>query len=356
VKIRNILKDQPSFANRVRSVHLALADQQNTWLFNDPAFITINQLLAKSLMPPHKLHFTGNIVCPYIIEDPILVVGWLIQSFFSETLTVLKLTHCRNVPLTLFLVCPNLKVVRLENVRVFESGGDEYPVEQCSGRELPALKLLSYCRSEGLVKQMITPSPKFSMAVVDWSELRVLKLCPHDKEEVVCLQPILDAACNTLEELYLSNRRITWSIERLSFAGLVNLKHLPNLHIFAIYAIIKCNAQELVALRDINLVLSTIPKANQVTKLSLNFTIYGEHPFGGCFEEDWVGMCDEVVRISAGKVLELNLEMSLDEFDTSANFRYSPSGRDELYERIKEKLASLSDDPNICIHWHHSGI
>ena len=31
---------------------------------------------------------------------------------------------------------------------VFESGDDEYPVEQCSGRELPALDLLNYLNSE----------------------------------------------------------------------------------------------------------------------------------------------------------------------------------------------------------------
>ena len=134
------------------------------------------------------------------------------QSFFSQTLTVLDLTYCENVPLTLFLVCPNLKEVYLDGVGVFESGDDEYPDEQCSGRELPVLELLYYRDSESLVKQMITPPPKFSTAVVVWSNLRVLKICPQEKEEMVCLQPIIDAACNTLEELYLYNRRAAWSI------------------------------------------------------------------------------------------------------------------------------------------------
>ena len=30
-------------------------------------------------------------------------------------------------------------------------------------------------------------------------------LAPHDKGGMACLQPILDAACNTLEELYLTS-------------------------------------------------------------------------------------------------------------------------------------------------------
>ena len=134
------------------------------------------------------------------------------QSFFSQTLTVLDLTYCENVPLTLFLVCPNLKEVYLDGVGVFESGDDEYPDEQCSGRELklPALELLCFRRSKSLVKQMITPPPKFSTAVVVRSKLRILKLCPHKKEELMCLQPILDAACNTLEELHLFNGQVDW--------------------------------------------------------------------------------------------------------------------------------------------------
>ena len=126
----------------------------------------------------------------------------------------------------------------------------------------------------------------------------------------------------------------------------MDLSHLPNLHIFAIHSLFRCDVP--VVLNDINLVLSTIPKANQITKLSLDFVIYCGHPFVECIEEDWVGMCDEIVRISAGKPLELELEMSISPV-------YSPLGQDELYERIKEEIASLSDYPNIRTHFWHPG-
>ena len=209
-KIGNILNNEPSFANRVRAINLTVADKQNKWLFNDPTFITIIQLVAKSLTPPHKLYLTGH-WDPFIIEDPIVfVVGWL--KHFSQSLTVLNLCGCKNVPLTLFLVCPNLRKVHLDHVEVYESRDDEYPDTQCFGRELPALENLYYRNSESLVKQMVTPPPKFSIAVVIWSKLRVLKLCPQDKEGLVCLQRILEAACNTLEELYLINKIVTWDI------------------------------------------------------------------------------------------------------------------------------------------------
>ena len=198
-KTRKILNNEPSFANRVREIHINVIGRRKKWLWNDPTFVTIIQLLAKSLMPPHKLHITG------IFEDPVLIVGRLMQTFFSQTLTILSLTYCTNVPLTLFLVCPNLREVYLDNVGVFESRDDEYPDTQCSGRELPALEHLNYLHSTRLVKQMITPPPNFSMAVVDWSKLRVLVLYLRDMGGMVRLQHILDAACNTLEELYLTH-------------------------------------------------------------------------------------------------------------------------------------------------------
>jgi hypothetical protein len=53
-KIGKILNDEPSFASRVRTVKLTY--KQIVWLFDDPTFISIIQLLEKSLMPPHKLH------------------------------------------------------------------------------------------------------------------------------------------------------------------------------------------------------------------------------------------------------------------------------------------------------------
>ncbi|KAF8799764.1 hypothetical protein BYT27DRAFT_7200998 [Phlegmacium glaucopus] len=345
-KIREILNDEPSFANQVRRLHLTTSHKRNGWLFNDLTFINIVQLLAKSLMPPHKLHLSG-FLHPFIFEDPTLVVGRLMQSFFSETLTVLHLYRCKNVPLTLFLICPRLRATVLDDVEVTENY-DEYLDKQCSGRELPALEYLDYSSSESLVKQMITPPPSFHTPVVVWSKLRVLKLCPDEKEEMACLQPILDVACNTLEELYLTNPRAIWeNDEQLSLSGLVNLRALSCLHVFALYAVIKCDVPESAVVRDINLVLGTIPISNKITNLSFEFTICGEHPFGGCLGEDWVGIRDEVVRISAGKPLNLNLETSV----LPPNLQYPP-GQDELYERITERI-SLSDHPNIHTRFWH---
>ena len=125
----------------------------------------------------------------------------------------------------------------------------------------------------------------------------------------------------------------------------MDLRHLPNLRIFAIHTNIESDARDaqgLLVLHDINSILSTIPKANQVTQLSFKFcfTVFDlHHPFGKYLEQDWVGLCDEVIRISAGKPLELYLVM------TFYSPGHSPPPENKLYYRI---IALLSDHPNIC--------
>ena len=213
-RTQKLLNDKASFAHQVRTVQLAISHKQNAWFFNDPnppnnpTLISIFQPLAKSPMPPHELHFGGQMFRPLIIEDPILVVRWLAQSFFSQTLTVLHLKEITNVPFPLLLICPRLREVHLDCVGITEESHNKYPDNLCSGQELPALEVLNYRDSQSLVKQMITPPPRFNTLGVFWSNLRVLTLSPHEKEEMACLQPILDAANNTLEELYLTSLKV----------------------------------------------------------------------------------------------------------------------------------------------------
>ena len=204
VKAKKMLDENPSFANQVRMVELLISGR-TTWVFNDHAFNGVLQLLSKSLMPPHELHLGGHMYHPFMIKDPIIVVRQLAKSFFSQTLTILRLTKCANVPLPLLLICPRLREAFLNEVGATETSYDTYPDDQCSGREAPLLEVLHCRNSHSFVKQMVTPPPRFNTPVVLWSNLRVLKLYPHEKGGMACLQPILDTACNTLEELYLDS-------------------------------------------------------------------------------------------------------------------------------------------------------
>ena len=221
-KVKKILEDNPSFANQVRMVEFLFSHHNhykaNANPFNDHTLISILQLLSTSPMPPHELHFDGGIFGGYIPPSfwnkrhgTIPLVQQIVQSFFSETLTILHLTGCQchrqKIPLPIFIICPRLREVFLDNVESTHTSYDEYPGPDnlCSGREPPPLEVLDYRNSNSLVKQMITPPPRFNTPVVVWSNLRILTLSPHDEEGMACLQPILDAACNTLEELYLTS-------------------------------------------------------------------------------------------------------------------------------------------------------
>ena len=202
---KKFLDEKPSFANRVRMVRLDVSREESASVMEDPNLTSIFQLLAKSPMPPHELHFGGRGFAPVTIENPILVVQRLTDSFFSQTLTILNLKAFKNVPLPLFLVFPRLRELILDQVEATDNlSYGKYPDNQCSGREAPLPEVINYRSSHSLVQQMIAPPPRFNTPVVLWSKLRVLTIAPRDKKGVACLQPILDAACNTMEELYLT--------------------------------------------------------------------------------------------------------------------------------------------------------
>ncbi|KIM47373.1 hypothetical protein M413DRAFT_416068 [Hebeloma cylindrosporum] len=344
--LKEVLDHKPQLATHVRMVQLA---NETAWLFNDPTFTnTVLPLLTNSPTPPHILllgRFMGN--SPMIV-DPLLVVRWFTQSFFSQTLTVLHLSECQNIPLPLFLICPRLKEVILDKVGATEKSYDKYPDDLCSGRGSSSPEVLKYRNSQSLVKQIINPLPRFKIPVVLWSNLRILTLAPHDKEALPCLQPILDAACKTLEELYLTDMD-RFESQQVLLAGLMALSNLPNLHVFAIFAIINCNKRRnapcLAVIHDINAVLGTIPKENKMTNLSFDFDIIGGRSYNGCLDQDWVGMFNEIIRIADGKPLELELVMSV----STDHLGVDKEG--QLYTGITNKSSSLSNHPEICAHF-----
>ena len=375
-RVKTSLDEKPSFANRVRVVVFGIPWEEETVLFKDPNFTSILQLLAKSPIPPNELRFTGLASFQSTIEDPMLVTRQLAESFFSQTLTVLHLREIANIPLPLFLICPRLREVILDIVGVTDKSYDKYPDNQCSGREAPLLEVFEHRNSHSLVEQMITPPPRFKTPVILWSNLRVLTVAPDDAEGMTHLQHILDAACNTLKELYLTNMYVgdcrcdvfdkmkqnltnfLKPAKQLPFDGLVNLSKLPNLHTFSLAASVNCkkprkaprNAPPFDVLRDISIVLSTIPESNKITNLWFDFSMVGRRgrrPFLGCLNQDWVGMFNEVIRIGGGKPLELELQMT-----ASMGFLEDDHPeQDEVYTFVMEKAASLSDYPNICTHF-----
>ena len=132
----------------------------------------------------------------------------------------------------------------------------------------------------------------------------------------------------------------------------MNLSNASRLRVFSLNAMVECNGPRFADIHDINIVLGTIPESNRLTNLAFDFDIVGLRPFHrGSPDQDWDGMYKEVIRISDGKPLELELQMGV----SARNLKFKHSDRDELYAYIMDKAGSLSDYPKICTHfWNPS--
>ena len=131
----------------------------------------------------------------------------------------------------------------------------------------------------------------------------------------------------------------------------MDLGNVPRLRVFSLFAIIHCNVKpQLAVLRDISIVLGTIPESNRVTNLGFDIKIVGRRPFRGCLDQNWAGLFNQVIRISDGKPLEMELHIAI---STGGLEVEHPGGEDELYTYIIDKAGSLSDYPKICTHFRN---
>ncbi|KAJ3516653.1 hypothetical protein NLJ89_g997 [Agrocybe chaxingu] len=166
---------------------------------------------------------------------------------------------------------------------------------------------------------------------------------------MLCVQPILDATNETLEELdltTLSTSDIPHGHLHLPLAAFVNLKSMNKLCRLALYGILDWKRDCLV-LRDFAAVLRSLPTLNSVAQLLLKVSIYGERPFQECLKEDWEGICEEVVRVAAGKPLQFHLDLTV---ETKRLCEPTP-GDAVLYGTIEDRVrTALSDYPHVSFH------
>ena len=127
----------------------------------------------------------------------------------------------------------------------------------------------------------------------------------------------------------------------------MNLSNVSRLHVFSLKTSIECNGPRFAVVHNINIVLGTIRESNRLTNLFFLLYMDGCRPFHGCLDQDWDGMYKEVIRISDGKPLEVDIQM-----EVIPNIEIDQSEEEEeLYMFIMDKAGSLSDYPKICTHF-----
>ncbi|KAJ3516655.1 hypothetical protein NLJ89_g995 [Agrocybe chaxingu] len=345
-----ILDSNHSLAENVRVLDISIGEEHNTKIFSDATFLKILNLLKGSPFPPDTLRLEqpGNSL------QPEKMLPALVKASLHQTLTTifLKTTiydeDCSNIPLSIFPVCSKLKNITLQDVQIPKEP-EELAIPAGVDPSPPKIQRLDYRSSDRLVKYFLEPPPSLE-PLVDLSNLRILKACPHEKEDMACVQPILDIASETLEELYLTTLSTSDTPdERRQFplAKLVNLKSLNKLRTFEIYVIINAKSKQHVVLRDLISVLRTFPASNSVQRFMLHVSIYGSKPFKGCLDEDWDGVCEEVVRISADKPMEFHLYSAVETNSISAK----TTGDAALYQKIEDRVkVALAEHEHISFH------
>ncbi|KAJ3504527.1 hypothetical protein NLJ89_g7888 [Agrocybe chaxingu] len=334
----DILQARPSLAKYIRIIILRLADPQ---LFDNLSFVKILNLMKQSCASPHTLEVETE------DDRPKRFAAGLLQSSLSQTLTTLHLTGWKGLPLDIIVVCPNLKYLDVRDIIL----GDKRKAHMLTKDfRPPKIERFDYYNSCHLVRRLVKigPSPA---PIVDWSECKILETSPHERSDMSCVQPILKLTSHTLEELYLtipSVSDIPDEKRQFPLKTLVDLELMSNLRIFHIYAGINCRGKQHTVLDDISKVLSSIPSPNRFQCFSLRVSIYGRKPFKGCLDEDWEGLCTQVVRVSGGRSLSFRVVAFINDHKLDDRF----PGDDILYASLEEKVEqSLSPYRNIKFHF-----
>ena len=124
----------------------------------------------------------------------------------------------------------------------------------------------------------------------------------------------------------------------------MNLSNVSRLHIFQVSLDIifkgDCDEPWFADLHDINIALGTIRSPMDLQKKkSLGFEIFCYPPFRECLDQDWDGMFNEVIRISDGKHIEVELQIY--------TITRKEDSEKKLYMYIMGKAGSLSGYPNL---------
>ncbi|KAJ3504526.1 hypothetical protein NLJ89_g7887 [Agrocybe chaxingu] len=334
----DILKASPWLAKHIRIIILRLANPQ---LFDNLSFVKILNLMTQSCASPHTLEVET--------EDhrPKRFAAGLLQSSLFQTLTTIHLTGWKSLPLDVIVVCSNLKNLNVRNIDL----GDERKHHMLTkGFPPPKIERFDYCNSHHLVRRLIKVGPP-TAPIVDWCQCKILEASPHERSDMSCVQRILKLTSHTLEEFYLTTYSVSNIPEekrQFPLKTLVNLELMSNLRIFRIYAAINCRGKQHTVLDDISAVLSSMPSPNRLQCFFLRVSIYGGKSFKDCLDEDWEGLCIQVVRVSGGRSLSFRVEAFINPHKLDDRF----PGDDILYASLEERMKRfLSPYRNVKFHF-----
>jgi hypothetical protein len=201
-KFRALVETNSSILPYIQGILICFATPEDLWTEPNPHFEYITQALAKNSHPPTSLEIRGPANLLVGGDEPHSFHRWLSASFFPSTLRQLDLACVDGLLPQAIRQCRALESLKVAAVGITKSTSTVFP--ENDGDPLPHLKVLDCANSYRLLRKIVAPrSP--SSAFVSLEALEVLKLCPDVKKEIPMIQPILDGARSTLQELHLTN-------------------------------------------------------------------------------------------------------------------------------------------------------
>ncbi|KAH6910493.1 hypothetical protein BKA70DRAFT_1463415 [Coprinopsis sp. MPI-PUGE-AT-0042] len=88
LELQRLLDASPSLAGNFRCINLRLDGPRSdpSWIYDDPAFISVVLTLGTLPSPPSTLIVDGDLYPPSLFHNPDLAIGRLVQSFISSSL------------------------------------------------------------------------------------------------------------------------------------------------------------------------------------------------------------------------------------------------------------------------------
>ncbi|KAH6887169.1 hypothetical protein BKA70DRAFT_1334381 [Coprinopsis sp. MPI-PUGE-AT-0042] len=372
-----LFQKNPALARLVRRIRIAPEGTDCGWVFHDNIFKASVQLLAASSRPPVALEIIPQLHGFSVLRDRTFILRRMFQTFLPTSLTTLVIKRCMNVPLTLFLLSPNLRVVELEDTKLsqidLESKRvvevDEDSVIQLPKaheenawyeREAPALVELRYSNSGQVISAFLDPPSHAPRGIVKLSELQRLYLKANPvKKGWKRFQRILNQAQASLVDLEVAFPHLYSGTDiNASLSGRLDPGGLTVLHTLSLPLLIQGsdpNHRSLV--KGLSKSLSTLPTPNRLSSLTISCTAWGSETGSNAvtvvLSQNWAGLGTELIRIAGGRRLDVTVQFA---WGGKARWQQQSDNRSRIHSHLTDELNFVARMPNIKLQVVDLGI
>ncbi|KAH6910444.1 hypothetical protein BKA70DRAFT_1424112 [Coprinopsis sp. MPI-PUGE-AT-0042] len=323
-----------------------------SWVFQDAAFISILNRLASAELSPERLLISSPADQDIAFREADVVLEVLSSSLGSNLLK-LNLSFCQGVPVQLLPLLPRLRRLHLDHVA--PRLDEPIRIAGLHHGSYPSLETFKFCHSHDMIAQLLLDSNnELERVLIDFSTLQVLEFPPSNKKTFPFLPKLLERAQKTLEELDIT--AVQSSLDKRLSSPYIYPDHIipqpwnpsttPFLLLRAAMTYNDPLGDHVVA--DISDAFHAVSGSNNVRHISLSFRIAGNDPFHQAHRQQWERLGREIARIASKQHLDVEIWLGVggeDLWDFG-----NVEGRTALCEEIKGRLELIwKEEPQMTV-------